>query len=198
MTPVCHEGFIYGMFGSIPTAPLKCIDLQTGVQKWSVSGFGCGGTVLVDNQLLALSERGDLVLIEPNPSAYTEKARFTLFPGYDPDTNKCWNVPAICDGRIYARSTAEAVCLDVSVSSLKLSLGPPQGTDLQLWIGAENGVAIDPERLAKMEVCWTTDLSAPIEGWSRLANNLVLTNGVVRVDGVKTADAAFYIVIEAP
>lgn len=109
-TPVCADGYIYGLFGHAQygKAPLKCVDLATGEVKWSKEGFGPGGCTLVDGHVLVLSDAGDLVLVKTNPAAYTEVARSHVLSG------KCWNCVAISNGRIYARSTKEGVCLDVS------------------------------------------------------------------------------------
>jgi outer membrane protein assembly factor BamB len=203
MTPICYQGFLYGQFGAVsfdsPNAQLKCIDLQTGTQMWSTNGFGRGGTILVDRKIVTLTERGDLVLVQPTANAYTELARFTLFPGFDFDTNKCWNVPAVADGRIYARSTAEAICLDTSVPPLKMF--PPQftaGNQLQLWIGTSTGELIDSNRLAGMEVRATSDLGTGLGSWSVVGSPLVLTNGMVRVDNVKSGAFRYYIATEEP
>ncbi len=203
MTPVCYQGFLYGQFGSGsfdgPNAQLKCIDLLTGATKWSTNGFGRGGTILVDNHILTLTETGDLVLVKPDTNAYTQLARFTLFPDFDFDTNKCWNVPAIADGRIYARSTAQAVCLDVSIPPLKM-FSPQFGANhrLQLWIGTATGAAIDSSRLANIEVRTTSNLSTNAASWTPLTNALVLTNGLVRVDDVDSGAIRYYIVSEQP
>ena len=78
---------------------------------WSEAGFGPGGVILVDGRLLALGDRGQLVLIEATPEAYKEVARAQALAG------KCWNHPVISNGRVYARSTKEGVCLDVSEKS---------------------------------------------------------------------------------
>lgn len=199
MTPVCHEGYLYGMFGSSYTSPLKCIDIRTGAQRWSVNGFGRGGTILVDGRVLALTERGDLVLIEANPAAYTETARINLFPGYDPDANKCWNVPAVCDGRIYARSTAQAVCLDAAIPPLKLITEPGilPGA-LVLWIGTETGVPLEAGRAAKTSVLWTSGLGGSTATWAPVASQPVLTEGRLRLEVPLGAGAAFYRAAESP
>jgi len=90
------------------TAPLKCVDIATGEAKWSKEGFGPGGCTLVDGHVLVLSDAGDLVLVKATPEAYTEVTRSHVLAG------KCWNYASISNGRIYARSTKEGVCLDVS------------------------------------------------------------------------------------
>jgi outer membrane protein assembly factor BamB len=109
-TPVYHDGHIYGLFGfkKYEQVPLKCIELATGKEKWSRDGFGQGGTILAGNKVVALAENGDLVLVEASPATYLELARHKAVAG------KCWNNPAVSNGRIYSRSTKEGACFDVS------------------------------------------------------------------------------------
>jgi outer membrane protein assembly factor BamB len=109
-TPVYRDGHIYGLFGfkKYEQVPLKCIELATGVEKWSRDGFGQGGTILAGNKVVALAENGELVVVDASPTTYRELARHKAILG------KCWNNPALSEGRIYARSTREGVCLDVS------------------------------------------------------------------------------------
>jgi outer membrane protein assembly factor BamB len=47
-------------------------------------------------------------LVKATPASYTEVARNHALAG------KCWNSASISNGRIYARSTKEGVCLDVA------------------------------------------------------------------------------------
>jgi outer membrane protein assembly factor BamB len=110
-TPVCKDGYLYGMFSfkKFGTGPLKCVKLATGEIQWEQPGFGAGNVILVGGKLLALSDAGELVVVEPTPKAYQEQARMKAVPG------KCWSTPAVSDGRIYVRGTQEGVCLDVSV-----------------------------------------------------------------------------------
>ena len=109
-TSVYHDGHIYGLFGfkQWQEVPLGCIDLTTGTMKWSKEGFGQGGVVLAGNTIVALAENGDLVAVDASPKGYNETGRTKAVSG------KCWNNVAIANGRIYARSTKEGVCLDVS------------------------------------------------------------------------------------
>src|SRR5262249_7765613 len=103
MTPVCYQGFLYGHLGvqsfDSPTAQLKCVDLRTGAIKWSVSNFGRGTTVLVRDRVVSITESGQLVLINPNTNAYTELGRFQAVTNWNVYTNRCWNTPAMSDGR---------------------------------------------------------------------------------------------------
>ncbi len=109
-TPVAQSGHLYGMFQfkEYGKGPIKCVDIATGAVKWEKEGFGPGHVILAGEQLVALSDDGELVLIDPQPAAYKELARADILDG------KCWTTPVISNGRIYARSTKEAVCLDVS------------------------------------------------------------------------------------
>lgn len=111
-TPVYKDGHLYGMFSfkQHGDGPLQCVHLESGEVKWSESGFGPGNVILADGgaQLLALTDKGEIVVIDPTPEAYKELARVDVLDG------KCWTTPILANGRIYARSTTEAVCLDVS------------------------------------------------------------------------------------
>lgn len=199
MTPVCCDGYLYGMFGSAYNSPLMCIDMRTGSNCWSKSNFGRGGTILVNNHVLALSEKGDLVLINPDPAAYTELARFSVFPNYDAYTNKCWNVPAVCDGRIYVRSSAEGVALDVSIPALRML--PPRllpANKIQLRIGTETGAPLDASRAANIQVRWTDNPATPADAWTPLAGGVTLTNGEAVLETDLGGAAGFYVATEPP
>jgi len=97
--------FSYKQYGA---GPLKCVELATGQVKWSQPGFGAGNVILVGGQVLALTDDGQLVVIEASPAAYKELARTKVVSG------KCWSTPAASNGRFYVRSTKEGACLDVT------------------------------------------------------------------------------------
>ncbi len=109
-TPVCQNGYLYGMysFKEFAKGPLKCVELATGKEMWSRPGFGQGNCILAGDQLVALSDSGEVVVIQPNPQAYTEVARVHALAG------KCWSTPVISDGHLFVRSTKEGACFDVS------------------------------------------------------------------------------------
>jgi outer membrane protein assembly factor BamB len=110
-TPVLSGGHLYGMFQfkEYGDGPVKCVDIATGAVKWEKAGFGPGHVILTAGGVLALSDDGHLVLIEPTPAQYKELARAKVLDG------KCWTTPVLSGGRVYARSTREAVCLDLGV-----------------------------------------------------------------------------------
>ena len=65
--------------------------------------------MVADGKLIVLSRRGDLILAEASPTAYTEIGRAKIF-----STGDCWNGPVLSDGRIYVRNeNGTLVCLDL-------------------------------------------------------------------------------------
>ncbi|MFM7099741.1 MAG: PQQ-binding-like beta-propeller repeat protein [Verrucomicrobiota bacterium] len=110
-TPVLFNGHLYGMFQfkEYGSGPVKCVDVATGSIQWEKGGFGPGHVIGVDGHVLALSDAGELVLIEATPKSYREAGRADVLEG------KCWTTPVVSGGRVFARSSREAVCLDVSV-----------------------------------------------------------------------------------
>lgn len=112
-TPVYRDGHLYGMFSfkRYADGPMKCVELATGKVKWEQPGFGAGQVILVQDKVVALTDYGDLVVVDATPTAYKEVGRAMAVEG------KCWSTPALADGRLYVRSTKEAACLDLSSAS---------------------------------------------------------------------------------
>ena len=115
-TPVYHDGYIYGIYGFKDFAgkkggggPVRCLEMATGKFVWSQPGFGSGGgTVFVDGHLLVQGDAGRLTLIEASPAGYKESANTNL-PG-----EKFWCAAVVANGKIFARSKAEAFCIDAA------------------------------------------------------------------------------------
>lgn len=198
-TPVHHSGYLYGVYGTkeYGYAPLKCLKMDTLEEQWSQDGFGPGGVVLVRDKLLALSDAGALVLVDPSPAAYSELARFNALTG------KCWNVPAVTDGRIYARSTKEIVALDVAVP-----LPPPLRITMLQFVGSNkvqvrfrnaDGTAVDVARLSGIQVRASSDSAAPVGEWATLAGPLQLDNGTAFVEeSTSQWPQRFFRIVENP
>jgi len=110
-TPLVKDGYLYGMFGfkEYGDGPLKCVELKTGKVMWEKSGYGPAGVCLADNILVCLGDRGQITLVKATPEKYLELSRLDRVV-----KGKCWSSPTLSDGKIYIRSTEEAVCLDVN------------------------------------------------------------------------------------
>ena len=194
-TPVHIDGHYYGVFGqSILT--LRCVDAADGDNLWQVSGVGYGSVTRVENLVLVLSDRGDLILVEPNPAEYREIERIR------PVTGKCWNNPALSDGRIYIRSTTEAVALDVSLPNttlpaLQVAIAQPTAGTFTLEISTEDNSPIDSGRASSIEVFSRENLS-PGATWVRVTNSTVLSGGKLTLDPGPAQAQRFFRTEEAP
>ena len=103
-TSIYYQGHLYGFDGSI----LKCLDAETGSEKWKTRGYGKGTLIVADGHLVILGEQGNLGLAEATPTGFVEKANTRVF------RSKCWTVPTLADGRLYLRDESEIVCIDLA------------------------------------------------------------------------------------
>ncbi len=104
-------GHLFGIDGDAgrKDSGVACVDLATGASKWREPSLGSGGITAADGKLIILSEKGELVIAEPSPSAFQPLARAQVLGG------KIWTVPVLANGRIYARnSKGDLVCIDPS------------------------------------------------------------------------------------
>jgi outer membrane protein assembly factor BamB len=106
-TPVYHDGHLYGMFSfkKYGRGPMQCVDPTTGEVKWSENGFGPGNCIIVNDKVVALSDTGELVIVEATPEKYSELSRNKVLEG------KCWSMPSFHEGKLYLRSTTEGTCV---------------------------------------------------------------------------------------
>jgi hypothetical protein len=115
-TGIHHNGFIYGIHGRAdpgfePPASLRCIELQTGKVRWEQDAFGAATMILAGDQLLILTDRGELIRAPASPEGYKPNARTQVLP------NQVRAHPALAGGLFYARSKDKLVCLDLRKES---------------------------------------------------------------------------------
>jgi outer membrane protein assembly factor BamB len=108
-TPVRVGDYLYDQG---PGQTYICADARTGQTKWQVPGFGSSGTensstIALGNNLLVLTDAGELVLAAARSDAYSELSRVQV-------CGKNWNFPALADGRLYVRDARELICYDLS------------------------------------------------------------------------------------
>jgi outer membrane protein assembly factor BamB len=96
-----NGGFLYGLDDGM----LTCVDTRDGKRRWKSGRYGHGQLLWVDGRLLVTAESGELVLLEPGPSAPNEVARFPVFDA------KLWNPPALSGDLLLVRTDQEAACL---------------------------------------------------------------------------------------
>lgn len=107
---VLWQGHLYGFDGQVGgKGKLTCLNFKTSEVKWSQGGMGTGSLMLADSKLIILGEMGKLVIAEASPEGFKELASAQVLTG------KCWTVPVLANGRIYARNAAgQLVCVDVA------------------------------------------------------------------------------------
>lgn len=205
MSPVCCDGYVYMLAGdsrTYLTPPLNCIELSTGDLRWSTNNFGMGGLIRVGTNLVVLTETGHLVLVQPNPNAYTELARYRAFQFTTSAPGKCWNSPAYSDGRIYARSTRGGIAVNVAPPSPQLRFHSGRFVDptqFELLVTTTNGVPIPAVRLPGISVRASRTLDTPPDTWPRITNAFVLTtNGLASLTHAIDGEQLFYILGEVP
>ena len=102
-TSIHYQGHLYGFDSSI----LKCLDAETGAEKWKTRGYGKGTLIVADGHLVILGEKGNLGLAKATPEGFVEKASYPAF------NSRCWTAPSLANGRLYLRDESEIVCLNV-------------------------------------------------------------------------------------
>ena len=108
-TPVVKDGYLYGMFSfkEYGAGPIACVDIRTGADKWKQPGFGPGQVIMAGDKIIAISDKGEIVVVDTNPEAYTELKRQRVLDG------KVWSYPTLAYDHLFARSTKEGVCLEL-------------------------------------------------------------------------------------
>jgi len=128
-SPVYHDGYLYGLDEGI----MVCLDAENGKRQWkgTRSGlrgrYGHGQLLLVNGQLLILTEKGQVVLAEPSPDELKEVSHFA---GLSPSL-KTWNPHSIANGRVYVRNAEEMAAYDLRANPVDESTGSLTGPQEQ-------------------------------------------------------------------
>ena len=103
-------GHLFGIDGNEGgRAALKCVEFMTGKPKWEEKSIGSGSVTAADGKLIVLSEKGELIIADPDTTAFKVISRAKVLDG------KCWTLPVLANGRIFCRNAAgDVICLDVS------------------------------------------------------------------------------------
>ena len=106
---VLYSGHLYGVDGdTTEKASLKCLDVTTGVMKWTHPGFGSGAVIVAGGKLIGLGGTGELFIAPAVPTEFATTTRVQVLGG------KTWTTPVLANGRLYCRnSRGDVICLDL-------------------------------------------------------------------------------------
>ncbi|MGO8699544.1 MAG: PQQ-binding-like beta-propeller repeat protein [Limisphaerales bacterium] len=109
------DGCLYGANGGNEGGSLVCLDFQTGNVLWDERDDAehrapKGSLALADGRLYYRTEKGTMLLVEPNPKQYVERGRFEQ---PDRGTQPAWAHPVIANGKLYLRDQDEMLSYDV-------------------------------------------------------------------------------------
>ena len=108
-TSVHHHGFLYGWHGRQEQGcELRCVEFNTGKVRWKESGLKAGTVTLAGDELLVLTERGELIRAPASPAGFKPIVRVQALP------SEVRASPALAEGRMFARSKKSLVCLNLS------------------------------------------------------------------------------------
>jgi outer membrane protein assembly factor BamB len=151
-------GFVYGFDLRDIQAKLhrpsrgtfRCLDWTTGKTKWSSEKIGQASAIAADGKLILFTDRGELVLLRESSEECIELARAGVFPD-----EICWTSLALSGGRLYLRSPARAVCIDLrevrenetraTVATTRVAdIARAERWDLSQLVGGEREAPFDP------------------------------------------------------
>lgn len=117
-TSIYHDGCLYGYDGRQESGPrLRCVELKSGQVRWTVEHFGGGNLILAGNELLLLTDKGELVGASAWPVKYVEHGRVQILSG------EVRAYPALAEGRYYARDRQQLVCVGLAGAGTASSAG---------------------------------------------------------------------------
>lgn len=107
---VLHEGHLYVS----DQRWLVCADFKTGEEKWRAARDKAEQSIkdspllIADGSIILLNQNGALEIAPASPKAYEPTAHVNVLTG------RCWSLPVLFGGRLYARNLDRLVCLDLT------------------------------------------------------------------------------------
>ena len=109
MTPIYHEGHLYGSSGEgSGEAQLRAVEYTSGKILWSTPNLGRATLIYVDGHLVVFTERGRLLLVEATPERYKVVADATT-----PLEYPAWSPPVLSHGLLYLRGKGRLAAFEL-------------------------------------------------------------------------------------
>jgi outer membrane protein assembly factor BamB len=116
ITPIEHEGYLYGSSGyDPPEIELRCVERKTGKVLWGAPETTRASLLLVDGVLVSLSEDGTIRLIRATPERYDEIAEWKYLADDGTPLLKypAWTGPALAHGLLYVQGVDRLLCIEL-------------------------------------------------------------------------------------
>jgi outer membrane protein assembly factor BamB len=123
-TPVIIGDYIYGICSY---GQFRCLNAKTGERVWETQAvtkerarWASGVMVRNADRLFINNDRGELIIVKPNPVKYEEIDRTALIKPTSPPQNRRelvnvnWMYPAYANRHIYARNDEEIICASLA------------------------------------------------------------------------------------
>jgi outer membrane protein assembly factor BamB len=94
---VLLDGYLYS--SGDKNREWRCIDVKTGEEKWASSQIGNGVIISADGLLFLYSEKGEIALVEANPTAF----KLMGYAKVEKGSAQHWAHPVINNGILYVR-----------------------------------------------------------------------------------------------
>jgi len=166
VTPVYHDGHLYGISGRI----LTCVDAATGETKWRSREPGDGFPTLVGDQLAIITKPGTLHVVKAAPDAYQELASLPLFDEHS------WSQVAFAGDNLFVRSMGHLARVDVVAATPVAAAAPA-------WLAATGFGRF----LAEVERA--PDREAAVAGWLERQKSFPVVEGPDVVHFIYHGDA---------
>lgn len=120
-TPLVKDGFVYGIdsYGQA-----RCLELLSGDRVWEVLTLVPGARwanvhlVPQGNRVWGFNEAGELLLGALSPEGYRDLGRVKVIDPVrispNPRNGVCWAHPAFSGNRVYLRSDAKLICIEIN------------------------------------------------------------------------------------
>ncbi len=98
------DGYLY----SGDEKGIKCIQLASGQRMWERRREPHATVLIADGHMLALTEDGELIIAPAKPDGFEPLTTAKILGG------RCWTIPILCNGKLYARNLTRLVCFDLA------------------------------------------------------------------------------------
>lgn len=106
------DGFLYGGSFGYRAGVFMCVEWNTGETRYTGRNIGKGASFTwAEGLLYLLTDKGEMLLIRPNPERFEVISQFDLPEEGEGPT---WAHPVVCGKRLYLRHGAFLYCYDIA------------------------------------------------------------------------------------